>query len=126
MEWMVKWDLLYSTGKSTQYSVITYMGTDVCIHICLNHFATQQKLTQHWKSTVCNCLKFFFNLALHIFILQRPFPHKLKVSLISRTLSNVIMWRLSRKLGKGGSSWCYLNHNSASSPLPCGRAFGLS
>ena len=26
MEWMVNGDLLYSTGNSTQYSVITYMG----------------------------------------------------------------------------------------------------
>ena len=26
-----QWDMLYSTGKSTQCSVITYMGMDVCI-----------------------------------------------------------------------------------------------
>ena len=26
-------DLLYSTGKSAQYSVITYMGMDMCICI---------------------------------------------------------------------------------------------
>ena len=30
MEWMVNSDLLYSTGKSTQYPVITYMGMDMC------------------------------------------------------------------------------------------------
>ena len=28
MEWIVNRDLLYSTGNSTQYSVITYMGKE--------------------------------------------------------------------------------------------------
>ena len=28
MDWMVNRDLLYSTGDSTQCSVITYMGKD--------------------------------------------------------------------------------------------------
>ena len=33
MKWMVTGDLLYSTGNSTQYSVITYMGMDM--YICM-------------------------------------------------------------------------------------------
>ena len=33
MEWVVNGDLLYSTGKSTQYSVIVYMRMDMCICI---------------------------------------------------------------------------------------------
>ena len=33
MEWVVNGDLLYSTGKSTQYSVIVYMRMDTCICI---------------------------------------------------------------------------------------------
>ena len=28
-----QWDMLYSTGKSTQCSVITYMGMDVCVRV---------------------------------------------------------------------------------------------
>ena len=32
MEWMVNRDLMYSTGNSTYYSLITYMG----IHMCIN------------------------------------------------------------------------------------------
>ena len=28
MEWMRNKDLLYRTGKSTQYSVVTYMGKE--------------------------------------------------------------------------------------------------
>ena len=28
MEWMRNKDLLYSTGKSTQYSVVTYIGKE--------------------------------------------------------------------------------------------------
>ena len=28
MEWMINGDLLYSTGDSAQYSVITYMGKE--------------------------------------------------------------------------------------------------
>ena len=31
MEWMVNRDLLYSIGKSTQCSVITHMGMNICI-----------------------------------------------------------------------------------------------
>jgi len=45
-------DLLYSIGKPTQCSVTTYMGMDMNIYIWLNHFAVQQKLTQHCKSTI--------------------------------------------------------------------------
>ena len=38
MEWMVDRDLLYSTGNSTQYSVITYMGKEsekerICVSV---------------------------------------------------------------------------------------------
>ena len=33
MEWIVNRDLLYNTGNSTQYSVMTYMGIDICMCI---------------------------------------------------------------------------------------------
>lgn len=33
MEWMVNRDLLYSIGKYTQYSVITYIGMHMCVYI---------------------------------------------------------------------------------------------
>ena len=33
MEWRVNWNLLCSPGKSTQYSVIAYMGMDMCTRI---------------------------------------------------------------------------------------------
>lgn len=41
VEWMVNRDLLHSTGNSTQYSVITYMGKEsekawICVCIQLN------------------------------------------------------------------------------------------
>ena len=51
-------DLLYSTGNYTQYSVMAYKGkepkvlrVDIYVYIQLLHFAVQQKLTQHRKST---------------------------------------------------------------------------
>ena len=42
-------DLLYSTGYSSQYSVLIYTGKKIFkrvdIHVCINdHFAVQQKL----------------------------------------------------------------------------------
>ena len=60
---MANKDLLYSTGNSTQYSVLTCMGkylkrggvcmyVCVCVCVCMIHFAVQQKLTQHCKSIV--------------------------------------------------------------------------
>ena len=49
-------DLPYSTGNSMQYFVMVYMGKEsekewiyVYVHV---HFAAQQKLTQHCKSTI--------------------------------------------------------------------------
>ena len=50
-------DLLYSTGNSTQYSVITYMGKEsekelIYVYVYLNHFAVYPKLTQHCTSTI--------------------------------------------------------------------------
>ena len=50
-------DLLYNTGNSTQYSVMTYMGKEskkewMYVYIELNLFAVQLKLTQHCKSTI--------------------------------------------------------------------------
>ena len=44
-------DLLYSTGDSTEYSAITYMGKEsekeqIYVYIQLNHFAVHLKLTQ--------------------------------------------------------------------------------
>ena len=48
VERMVSEDLLYSTLKSTQYSVITYMGMNMCITESL---WVQQKLT-HYKPII--------------------------------------------------------------------------
>lgn len=31
MEWMINGDFLYITEKSTQWSVMTYMGVGVCV-----------------------------------------------------------------------------------------------
>ena len=50
-------DLLYSRKNSTQYSVMTYMGIESkkeWIYVQLIHFAIQQKVTQHCKSTICH------------------------------------------------------------------------
>ena len=51
---------MYSTGNSTQYSVITYMQKEsekelgyVCVCVNkLNHFAVYLKLTQYYKSSI--------------------------------------------------------------------------
>ena len=68
--WINNKVLLYSTGYDIQYSVINHnekeCGKDVyvCIYMCvyiyiyLNHFAIQQKLTQHCKSTILQQYKF--------------------------------------------------------------------
>ena len=49
-------NLLYSTETSIPYTVMTHMGKEskkrVVICIKLIHFAVQQKLTQHCKSTI--------------------------------------------------------------------------
>ena len=57
IELLADGDLLYSTGNSTQYSVIIYMGKEaekewMYVYIYLNHFFVQQKLSQHYKSTI--------------------------------------------------------------------------
>ena len=46
--------LLYSTGKSTQYSVMAYIGKNLknWLYVSLIHFIVYLKLTQHGKSTV--------------------------------------------------------------------------
>ena len=49
--------LLYSAGRCTLGSVLTSMGRKskregICVHVQLIHFATQWRLTQHWKGTV--------------------------------------------------------------------------
>ena len=49
--------LLYSPGNSTQYPVMTYVGIVskkelIYVYIWLIHFAVQQKLTQHCKTTI--------------------------------------------------------------------------
>ena len=47
--------LRYSTGNSTQYSVMTCMGKESkrdWIHVQRLHSAVQQKVTQHRKSTI--------------------------------------------------------------------------
>ena len=48
-------NLQYSTGSSTQYSVITYVEKEFekeCIYVQLNHSAAHLKLTQHYTSTI--------------------------------------------------------------------------
>ena len=56
IECIVNGDLLYGTENSSQYSMISYMGKEsekewICVYVELNHFAIQQKLIQHCKST---------------------------------------------------------------------------
>ena len=54
-EWTNNKVLLYSTGTCIQYPVINHTGKRYkkeYTYIQLNHFAEQQKLTQHGKSTV--------------------------------------------------------------------------
>ena len=55
-EWINK-VLLYSTGNSIQYPIIKHNGQEyekehIHIYLSLNHFAEQQELTQHCKSTI--------------------------------------------------------------------------
>ena len=48
---MINGNLLYSTGKSTQF-IITYMGK-MDLFICMtDYFAVHLKLIQHCKSTI--------------------------------------------------------------------------
>ena len=54
-EWIHNKVLLYSTGNYIQYPVINHNGKEYekeHIYVELNHFAVQQKLTQHRKSTI--------------------------------------------------------------------------
>ena len=49
--------LMYSTGNYSQYPVINHNGKEyekecIYIYVCMNHFAVQQKLAQHCKSTI--------------------------------------------------------------------------
>ena len=46
---MVNGDLWYSTGNSTQYSMVTHMEKEsekewMCVYVYLNHFVVQQIL----------------------------------------------------------------------------------
>ena len=57
MEWLANGDLLYSTGNSTQYSVMICVGKEskrewMCVHVWLNHFVLWQKLSQPCKLTI--------------------------------------------------------------------------
>ena len=50
-------DLLYSTGNTTHYSVMAYMGKEskkewIYVYVQLIHFTVHLKLTQHCKSTI--------------------------------------------------------------------------
>ena len=52
-EWMNNKVLLYSTGNYIQYPVIDHNGKEYeKEYVYLNHFAVQQKLAQHRKSTI--------------------------------------------------------------------------
>ena len=53
--WINNKVLLYSTGNYIRYPVINHNGKEYekeYMYVKLNHFAVQQKLTQHCKSTV--------------------------------------------------------------------------
>ena len=59
--------LLYSTGNYAQYPVISHNGKEyekeceyiyIYIYIYRNHFSIEQKLTQHFKSTILQQNKF--------------------------------------------------------------------
>ena len=54
IEWINSNILLYSTGKYIQYPVINHNGKEYekQMHAQQNHFAVQQKLTEHCKSTI--------------------------------------------------------------------------
>ena len=55
IEWINNKVLLYRTGNYTQYPMINHTGKEYdkeYIYIKLNHFAVQQKFTQHCKSTI--------------------------------------------------------------------------
>ena len=57
MEWLAHRDKLYSTGNSTRYSVIIYLGKEserewTCVYVWLNHFFAQRKLLQPCVSTI--------------------------------------------------------------------------
>ena len=59
LEWIHNKVLLYSTGNYIQYSVTNHNGKEcekeyiIYIYVYnLSHFAVQQKLTQHCKSTI--------------------------------------------------------------------------
>ena len=53
--WINNKVLLYSTGNYMQYPVINHNGKEYekeYIYMYLNHFAVQQKSTEHCKSTI--------------------------------------------------------------------------
>ena len=57
IKWINSKGLLYSTGNYIQFPVINYNRKKyekecVCVYIYINHFALQQKLTQHCKSAI--------------------------------------------------------------------------
>ena len=53
-KYIINKGLLYSRRKSTQYSVIIYMGNKewIYVYVYLIHFAEHLKLIQHCKSTL--------------------------------------------------------------------------
>ena len=56
IEWINNKDLLFNTVNYIRYPMINHNGKEYekeYIYVKLNHFATQQKLTQHCKSTIC-------------------------------------------------------------------------
>ena len=54
--YLTKFSLLYSTGNSSQYSVMAYMGKESkksgYMYMYKIHFVVHLKLTQHLKSTI--------------------------------------------------------------------------
>ena len=107
-------DLLNSTGNSTQYSVMTYIGKEskkewiyVYTSIYLIHFAAQQKLT-HYKST----------------ILQKELPWWLRFTLLHSRSYHIINQLYSKKSFLGGSDGKESTCNAVDSISGLGRSPG--
>ena len=55
LEWISNEVLLYSTGNYIQWNMMEdIMRKRMYIYVYLGHFAAQQKLTEHHKSTIIN------------------------------------------------------------------------
>ena len=55
IQWINNKVLLYSTGNNIQCPVIKYSDKNIKKNVYMSHFAIQQKLIQHCKSTILQC-----------------------------------------------------------------------